>query len=260
MPGLIPMLESHAPGLGWLVGIFEGWSRHEPPVTRPWIFTCLPGKAVVCGEPAGTGWWVVVAPRPEDGVELCRGVPGLIRARQLRGEVDRVGEVLREVPELAERECSRREVVCLRRARQPGDDVTVPGFRPAQVRDVRCLMGFDLVPPGADLVHAEGVLRTRILRGEVFVVSDTDRVMAMAELLPAGRYRDIQRVATLPEFRRQGYGRRLMQGLIKVASTSGKDTSLCVEPFNGGALALYGGLGFEAWGRRIDVTFKDPAD
>lgn len=255
IPGLVPLFESAAPGLTWLVGLFETWGRAGRPYAHPWIFSFIPRRVVVCGEPGQTGWWVVVAVEEQQGVELCKQVPGLHAARQLSGELGLVQAVLKALPELEGRLLRKQEFSCLRRLRQGPTPPLPPGFRAARVRDVPRLMSFDLVPPGQDPIHAEGVLRTRILRKQVFVVGEGEEVVSMAELLPAGRYLDIQRVATLPAFRQRGYGRQLLEGLVSTAAQAGKDTSLCVDPDNEVALHLYRGLGFESWGRRGDFYF-----
>lgn len=58
-------------------------------------------------------------------------------------------------------------------------------------------------------------------------------------------------LAVFPDYRRQGVGRALVQALVGFAQENGGVfLTLEVRPSNAYALALYGGLGFRAVGRR----------
>ena len=67
----------------------------------------------------------------------------------------------------------------------------------------------------------------------------------------------ITNIATHPDFRRMGYGRAIVEALIKYAKNNHLDSiSLEVRESNKAAIALYGDLGFKVEGRRKDFYTK----
>ncbi len=67
----------------------------------------------------------------------------------------------------------------------------------------------------------------------------------------------ITNIATLPEFRREGYGKAVVEALVKHARLEGLDSvSLEVRESNSAAIGLYSSLGFKAEGKRKDFYTK----
>ena len=86
------------------------------------------------------------------------------------------------------------------------------------------------------------VLRDRVEAG---------RVVAYSCLWCIGAELHINNVAVAPEERRQGLGRRLVQGALDLGARRGcRSAVLQVRPSNEAALDLYHSLGFTVTGRR----------
>ena len=71
---------------------------------------------------------------------------------------------------------------------------------------------------------------------------------------------DISNIAVFPEYRRQGIGRRLLEGAFEVAEKGGAESiSLEVRPSNCGAIELYRSVGFEEVGLRKNF-YRNPTE
>ena len=67
----------------------------------------------------------------------------------------------------------------------------------------------------------------------------------------------ITNIATHPDYRRRGYGKAIVEALIKYAKQNGLDSiSLEVRESNAAAIELYTGLGFKVEGKRRDFYTK----
>ncbi len=67
----------------------------------------------------------------------------------------------------------------------------------------------------------------------------------------------ITNIATHPDYRRRGYGRAVVEALIKYAKNNGLDSiSLEVRESNRAAIDLYASLGFKVEGKRKDFYTK----
>ncbi len=67
----------------------------------------------------------------------------------------------------------------------------------------------------------------------------------------------ITNVATHPDFRKQGYGRAVVEALIKYAKSNRLDSvSLEVRESNAAAISLYSSFGFKVEGKRKDFYTK----
>ena len=67
----------------------------------------------------------------------------------------------------------------------------------------------------------------------------------------------ITNIATHPDYRRRGYGRAVVEALIKYAKNNGLDSiSLEVRESNKPAIELYSQLGFKIEGKRKDFYVK----
>ncbi len=70
----------------------------------------------------------------------------------------------------------------------------------------------------------------------------------------------ITNIAAHPDYRRRGYGRAIVEALIKYAKMNGLDSiSLEVRESNKAAIELYGKLGFKVEGKRRDF-YKKPTE
>ena len=68
---------------------------------------------------------------------------------------------------------------------------------------------------------------------------------------------NIVNIATHPDYRRRGYGRAIVESLIKYAKNNGLDSiSLEVRESNKAAIGLYSKLGFKVEGKRKDFYTK----
>lgn len=71
----------------------------------------------------------------------------------------------------------------------------------------------------------------------------------------------ITNIATHPDYRRQGYGRAIVEALKKYASENGINSiSLEVRASNESAIAMYSSLGFRTEGRRKGFYTKPAED
>ena len=94
----------------------------------------------------------------------------------------------------------------------------------------------------------------------VFVVAVDGAAVAYcsAAVLPGELH--IQNVAVLPEFRRRGLARRLLEAVLDRAAGEGAvEATLEVRRSNQPALALYEGLGFRTAAVRVDY-YRDPVE
>ena len=85
-------------------------------------------------------------------------------------------------------------------------------------------------------------------------------VCAYGGMLVAVDEGQITNIATHPDFRRMGYGRAVVEALIKYAKNERLDSvSLEVRESNKAAIALYTDLGFKVEGKRKDF-YKKPTE
>ena len=82
-------------------------------------------------------------------------------------------------------------------------------------------------------------------------------VCAYGGMLCAVDEGQITNIATHPDYRKQGYGRAVVEALIKYAKNNGLDSiSLEVRESNAAAISLYRNLGFKIEGKRKDFYTK----
>ena len=82
-------------------------------------------------------------------------------------------------------------------------------------------------------------------------------VCAYGGMLCAVDEGQITNIATHPDYRKQGYGRAVVEALIKYAKNNGLDSiSLEVRESNAAAISLYRNLGFKIEGKRKDCYTK----
>ena len=82
-------------------------------------------------------------------------------------------------------------------------------------------------------------------------------VCAYGGMLCAVDEGQITNIATHPDYRKQGYGRAVVEALIKYAKNNGLDSiSLEVRESNAAAISLYRDLGFKIEGKRKDFYTK----
>ena len=94
-------------------------------------------------------------------------------------------------------------------------------------------------------------LLTREGIGVGMVCSRDGRVCAYGGMIVAVDEGQITNVATHPDYRRQGFGRAIVESLIKYAKMNGLDSiSLEVRESNRAAIELYLSLGFKVEGKR----------
>lgn len=85
-------------------------------------------------------------------------------------------------------------------------------------------------------------------------------VCAYGGMLVAVDEGQITNIATHPDFRRMGYGRAVVESLIKYAKNNRLDSiSLEVRESNKAAIELYSSLGFKVEGKRKDF-YKKPTE
>ena len=71
---------------------------------------------------------------------------------------------------------------------------------------------------------------------------------------------EIERVAVHPDFRRRGYGRKLMEAMVDYSRKKGvRDMTLDVRVNNEKAINLYESCGFSEEGRRKDY-YREPTE
>ena len=82
-------------------------------------------------------------------------------------------------------------------------------------------------------------------------------VCAYGGMLCAVDEGQITNIATHPDYRRKGYGKAVVESLIKYAKNNGLDSiSLEVRESNKAAIELYSSLGFKVEGKRKDFYTK----
>lgn len=82
-------------------------------------------------------------------------------------------------------------------------------------------------------------------------------ICAYGGMLVAVDEGQITNIATHPDFRRMGYGRAIVESLIKYAKNNNLDSiSLEVRESNRAAIELYSSLGFKVEGKRKDFYTK----
>ncbi len=101
-----------------------------------------------------------------------------------------------------------------------------------------------------ELLTKEGI-------GVGMVCSKDGKVCAYGGMIVAVDEGQITNIATHPDYRRQGYGRAIVEALVKYAKMNGLDSiSLEVRESNRAAIELYTKLGFKVEGKRKDFYTK----
>lgn len=101
-----------------------------------------------------------------------------------------------------------------------------------------------------ELLTKEGI-------GVGMVCSRDGKVCAYGGMMVAVDEGQITNIATHPDYRRQGFGRAIVESLIKYAKMNGLDSiSLEVRESNRAAIDLYLSLGFKVEGKRKDFYTK----
>ena len=101
-----------------------------------------------------------------------------------------------------------------------------------------------------ELLTKEGI-------GVGVVCSSDGQVCAYGGMMVAVDEGQITNIATHPDYRRRGYGRAVVEALIKYAKMNGLDSiSLEVRESNAAAIELYSKLGFKVEGKRRDFYTK----
>ena len=101
-----------------------------------------------------------------------------------------------------------------------------------------------------ELLTKEGI-------GVGMVCSRDGKVCAYGGMMVAVDEGQITNIATHPDYRRQGFGRAIVESLIKYAKMNGLDSiSLDVRESNRAAIDLYLSLGFKVEGKRKDFYTK----
>ena len=93
--------------------------------------------------------------------------------------------------------------------------------------------------------------------GVGMVCSSDGQVCAYGGMMVAVDEGQITNIATHPDYRRQGYGRAIVEALIKYSKNNGINSiSLEVRESNRAAIELYSRLGFKVEGKRKDFYTK----
>lgn len=101
-----------------------------------------------------------------------------------------------------------------------------------------------------ELLTKEGI-------GVGMVCSCDGQVCAYGGMMVAVDEGQITNIATHPDYRRCGYGKAVVEALIKYAKNNGLDSiSLEVRESNSAAIELYSRLGFKVEGKRRDFYTK----
>ena len=101
-----------------------------------------------------------------------------------------------------------------------------------------------------ELLTKEGI-------GVGMVCSKDGKVCAYGGMIVAVDEGQITNIATHPDYRRQGYGKAIVQALVKHAKLNGLDSiSLEVRESNRAAIDLYTKEGFKIEGKRKDFYTK----
>ena len=101
-----------------------------------------------------------------------------------------------------------------------------------------------------ELLTKEGI-------GVGMVCSADGNVCAYGGMMVAVDEGQIINIATHPDYRRRGYGKAIVEALIKYAKINGLDSiSLEVRESNAAAIELYSSLGFKVEGKRRDFYTK----
>jgi [ribosomal protein S18]-alanine N-acetyltransferase len=127
-------------------------------------------------------------------------------------------------------------------------------LRPARSDDLPALRALETACFGRDAWggaalqgELDGVPETRY----VLVAEASRSIVGYASLLAVGTTADVQRIAVLPEWQRQGIGRRLLFDLLERARSRGcAEALLEVRDDNAAALAMYHAAGFAEIARR----------
>ena len=89
------------------------------------------------------------------------------------------------------------------------------------------------------------------------VCSSDGQVCAYGGMMVAVDEGQITNIATHPDYRRQGYGKAIVEALIKYSKNNGINSiSLEVRESNRAAIELYSRLGFKVEGKRKDFYTK----
>ncbi|UYM03832.1 ribosomal protein S18-alanine N-acetyltransferase [Solicola gregarius] len=119
--------------------------------------------------------------------------------------------------------------------------------------DLAALVEIERLCFGAD-AWSETLVRAELdaLSRSVLVAREESVVVGYASVMATGDLADLQRVAVRPDRRGRGYGRRLLDEAMRVATLGGADRILLeVAADNGPAIALYRAAGFEELDRRV---------
>ena len=93
--------------------------------------------------------------------------------------------------------------------------------------------------------------------GVGMVCSCDGKICAYGGMMCAIDEGQITNIATHPDYRHRGYGRAIVEALIKYAKNNGLDSiSLEVRESNQAAISLYTKLGFKVEGKRKDFYTK----
>ena len=104
----------------------------------------------------------------------------------------------------------------------------------------------------------EAALDNPVTRVFLLSVDGAPVAYCLAWLLPGELH--ISNVAVLPEFRRRGLARRLLENVLERADAEGaSDATLEVRRSNRPALTLYESLGFRTTAVRVDY-YQDPVE
>jgi ribosomal protein S18 acetylase RimI-like enzyme len=103
------------------------------------------------------------------------------------------------------------------------------------------------------LAQPDATLQVAVVSGAVVgVILLIESVSVDAAFQRPRRYLEVDELAVLPQYRRQGIGRRLMETVEQIAAARGIDTiELHVWEANSQALAFYDSLGYSTIRRRL---------
>lgn len=135
-------------------------------------------------------------------------------------------------------------------------------LRGLQARDVDAVLAVQSAAPEAAQWKREAF--EAILQGgseRLILAERTPAIVGFASYRVIAPEAEILNIAVLPAFRRQGFGARLLQEVMRIARDCGvSDMFLEVREDNREAIRLYERFGFRVTGRRRDYYRDPPAD